>query len=137
MHSFHCTIVIVYIYCIADLSGSVASIIFPVHRPLIYYSLKLRRGHCMSLSLLWEQCIAAYLREVFVAHSGSEGTVKSYASVLRGFFRHTGKAPVLCTREDVVSFMAASNHGHRNHGLPRSEERRVGKECRSRWSPYH
>ena len=29
------------------------------------------------------------------------------------------------------------------HGLPvetfavRSEERRVGKECRSRWSPYH
>src|SRR3712207_7412355 len=23
------------------------------------------------------------------------------------------------------------------HGQPRSEERRVGKECRSRWSPYH
>src|SRR2546430_13968035 len=23
------------------------------------------------------------------------------------------------------------------HGRPRSEERRVGKECRSRWSPYH
>ena len=24
------------------------------------------------------------------------------------------------------------------NGLPqRSEERRVGKECRSRWSPYH
>ena len=22
-------------------------------------------------------------------------------------------------------------------GAPRSEERRVGKECRSRWSPYH
>src|SRR5438034_11533689 len=27
-------------------------------------------------------------------------------------------------------------HVHRG-GLPRSEERRVGKECRSRWSPYH
>ena len=24
-----------------------------------------------------------------------------------------------------------------NGGLKRSEERRVGKECRSRWSPYH
>ena len=24
----------------------------------------------------------------------------------------------------------------RKHGI-RSEERRVGKECRSRWSPYH
>src|SRR2546429_6750191 len=23
------------------------------------------------------------------------------------------------------------------HQLERSEERRVGKECRSRWSPYH
>src|SRR2546427_13115747 len=25
----------------------------------------------------------------------------------------------------------------RGHPVPRSEERRVGKECRSRWSPYH
>ena len=23
------------------------------------------------------------------------------------------------------------------YSQPRSEERRVGKECRSRWSPYH
>ena len=26
---------------------------------------------------------------------------------------------------------------HRIFGSQRSEERRVGKECRSRWSPYH
>ena len=26
---------------------------------------------------------------------------------------------------------------YRNEGFMRSEERRVGKECRSRWSPYH
>src|SRR5206468_8875645 len=25
----------------------------------------------------------------------------------------------------------------RAHRMTRSEERRVGKECRSRWSPYH
>src|SRR5256886_16281945 len=31
----------------------------------------------------------------------------------------------LCRALDVV------------HGQGRSEERRVGKECRSRWSPYH
>ena len=24
-----------------------------------------------------------------------------------------------------------------DHSAGRSEERRVGKECRSRWSPYH
>ena len=26
---------------------------------------------------------------------------------------------------------------HRMYEVMRSEERRVGKECRSRWSPYH
>src|SRR3712207_94188 len=26
---------------------------------------------------------------------------------------------------------------YKSFNLPRSEERRVGKECRSRWSPYH
>ena len=31
---------------------------------------------------------------------------------------------------DGVEYKAMSNLG-------RSEERRVGKECRSRWSPYH
>ena len=31
------------------------------------------------------------------------------------------------------------NSRHEYEGIPimRSEERRVGKECRSRWSPYH
>ena len=33
-----------------------------------------------------------------------------------------------------LSSAAGYNH---YHWLPRSEERRVGKECRSRWSPYH
>src|SRR5256885_9200962 len=28
-------------------------------------------------------------------------------------------------------------HSQLNSKSPRSEERRVGKECRSRWSPYH
>ena len=29
------------------------------------------------------------------------------------------------------------NSSHVSHLHARSEERRVGKECRSRWSPYH
>ena len=30
------------------------------------------------------------------------------------------------------------SYDENNHGyMYRSEERRVGKECRSRWSPYH
>src|ERR1044072_5434105 len=31
----------------------------------------------------------------------------------------------------------AETTNHMGVGLTRSEERRVGKECRSRWSPYH
>ena len=33
----------------------------------------------------------------------------------------------------------AQNYGSESlrRGIDRSEERRVGKECRSRWSPYH
>ena len=29
------------------------------------------------------------------------------------------------------------NEEYLNNAIQRSEERRVGKECRSRWSPYH
>src|SRR5256885_15168239 len=32
---------------------------------------------------------------------------------------------------------ADENNGAAGQYLTRSEERRVGKECRSRWSPYH
>ena len=35
----------------------------------------------------------------------------------------------------VLLLMAYTPLGYLNIG--RSEERRVGKECRSRWSPYH
>ena len=31
----------------------------------------------------------------------------------------------------------SSDIGRMTEALSRSEERRVGKECRSRWSPYH
>src|SRR2546426_9250959 len=33
--------------------------------------------------------------------------------------------------------LVAARDGSRTRGIGRSEERRVGKECRSRWSPYH
>ena len=37
-------------------------------------------------------------------------------------------------RKDLVSLQEYDDQGRK---LRRSEERRVGKECRSRWSPYH
>ena len=40
--------------------------------------------------------------------------------------------------EHGVPMMKTTQRFYRKYfGLCRSEERRVGKECRSRWSPYH
>ena len=78
------------------------------------------------------------------AFTGSFGFVKNYAEYGgRAFYQK--RAPgadnydlVVRDRKgtrkiiDIAKVMAA------NGGKPyRSEERRVGKECRSRWSPYH
>ena len=44
-------------------------------------------------------------------------------------------------RKSVVKYVIVvevpSMAEHHEHDVFRSEERRVGKECRSRWSPYH
>ena len=38
---------------------------------------------------------------------------------------------------EVTPFIGFNLDESRIYGNMRSEERRVGKECRSRWSPYH
>ena len=38
-------------------------------------------------------------------------------------------------RTDKITYVGNSHYS--NEEMTRSEERRVGKECRSRWSPYH
>src|SRR2546429_9354762 len=37
----------------------------------------------------------------------------------------------------IITVFQAQSLGATERLLARSEERRVGKECRSRWSPYH
>src|SRR3989475_1628938 len=39
--------------------------------------------------------------------------------------------------EKIISSFGKVDALVNNAGVQRSEERRVGKECRSRWSPYH
>ena len=39
--------------------------------------------------------------------------------------------------ENAPLYYWATMEPHDDEDLARSEERRVGKECRSRWSPYH
>src|SRR3989441_6503896 len=41
-----------------------------------------------------------------------------------------------CGKPSLLIPFPHAIHGHQERNA-RSEERRVGKECRSRWSPYH
>ena len=57
-------------------------------------------------------------------------------SLSRHILEHLRK---LTSHEPVIGIMGKSGAGKSSlcNALFRSEERRVGKECRSRWSPYH
>ena len=52
---------------------------------------------------------------------------------------HQGLTTSALPAPDLDLQKCVANHELLDHGFlaERSEERRVGKECRSRWSPYH
>ena len=62
---------------------------------------------------------------------------------VRGFGRQKGHTELYRGAEYMVDFLPkvkwklSCQMIYLNSALKRSEERRVGKECRSRWSPYH
>src|SRR2546422_11469333 len=47
------------------------------------------------------------------------------------------RLPVVLSRDEVRAVLRRLEGAPRMMAYLRSEERRVGKECRSRWSPYH
>src|SRR2546429_5238587 len=56
--------------------------------------------------------------------------------ILRGSLGAAPSDPLTVEILDATGKAMRTMHGPGHAGL-RSEERRVGKECRSRWSPYH
>src|SRR2546425_9526711 len=70
------------------------------------------------------------------------------AAAVAGAPTSTGSPPCVATSAGVPLVVASTmvlpataaaviSRGEFPRPNPRSEERRVGKECRSRWSPYH
>ena len=89
----------------------------------------------MSEKLHFLRCATAFLKDSVTAGVGltvyeTTGTfipneALSFNGIKNG---RIAKSVVSYTVNDVKSIFATDD---------RSEERRVGKECRSRWSPYH
>src|ERR1035441_660406 len=94
--------------------------------------------------------------------SKSEGTAERYRGVIEGFINHLGgradKPLTAIAPGDIQAFIAKRtkqgvstatisldgkvlrtclNRARKQGIITRSEKRRVGKECRSRWSPAH
>src|SRR5215204_4189127 len=62
------------------------------------------------------------------------------ATVVAAFRKGLAEVGFVEGRNVAIAFRWAEGRYAQLPGLaaePRSEERRVGKECRSRWSPYH
>src|SRR5258708_25011522 len=71
-----------------------------------------------------------FARTVFALGLGAQGGPPILTSPLMGLDAQE--------RVDLRALVAALHTDLTNRGaFARSEERRVGKECRSRWSPYH
>src|SRR2546430_8624440 len=65
--------------------------------------------------------------------SGAYATQRQQSQVLLT----TLEAQIAAVNQELATRAAADARVVRLRTHPRSEERRVGKECRSRWSPYH
>src|SRR5258708_33428444 len=73
------------------------------------------------------------------ASLGADAIEKAIRSKISSYARHhinvtMARAKMAGTNPNsILANLEATQHGYDE----RSEERRVGKECRSRWSPYH
>src|ERR1035438_8006178 len=83
-------------------------------------------------SILWHKalpCASERSSDVFLRVLPSSATVSTAQICYRETGEENGALPVsrICLRPAEA----------RRRAVLRSEERRVGKECRSRWSPYY
>src|SRR2546422_4728894 len=86
-----------------------------------------------------EQCRSALPDAVLLDWNMPVMDGYDFLKALRRLPGGDGPKVVFCTTENDVAHIARALSAGANEYImkPRSEERRVGKECRSRWSPYH
>ena len=90
----------------------------------------LKHSHMMQL---YKSCVAICHR-ADITWQAREGAIMGITAIVRRF-RIELREPTDDAFTPRKSMHRRTQSGGSLH--PRSEERRVGKECRSRWSPYH
>src|SRR2546430_16355290 len=76
----------------------------------------------------------------FTAHSpiaDCQTAPMANVAALAGTLRRKKLEPGRAKEQQLPKQTRRPASDRRKDGVERSEERRVGKECRSRWSPYH
>ena len=82
-----------------------------------------KRAEALKKAGKWEDADRSGVEYYFLKSFMTNDLYKDFPVIINHFLKH-------CS-DKVQKYMAAWWYGSR------SEERRVGKECRSRWSPYH
>ena len=72
-----------------------------------------------------------------IAETGEATPFPSAALELSGFLDGQFDRPAIDLEDSYADMLREGRYRDAAAGRTRSEERRVGKECRSRWSPYH
>src|SRR3712207_5078637 len=113
---------------------------FFLYRWHSYFKINMKLSHFLWPTFIWiATFVGSLLRQEFTKHYWNVPAMPAAMKIIRrrGVVFPTllamvagCVAPSFCFISKVfLSPARAINH--------RSEERRVGKECRSRWSPYH
>ena len=76
-----------------------------------------------------------------IASAGKDRSIKLWSmrsgNLIHTLKGHTGEVTAIALAPNQRTVVSASGDSSIKIWDTRSEERRVGKECRSRWSPYH
>ena len=77
-----------------------------------------------------------------ILKTADEISQEAFAAMVNSYMKNGTPFLGMTSPNDYEAFLRmcrAHESGKRlpRGSVPRSEERRVGKECRSRWSPYH
>ena len=87
-----------------------------------------------SLSYIWEEYISDCKSNSALSYEMNQKTLTynnkslTFDLLIKGDMAKNSNFPL---------YLVLHNGGIGQPSFNRSEERRVGKECRSRWSPYH